>query len=319
MSLPDVSIKAPGSMMIMGEHAVLHGQPAIVAAIDRSIIITLSGRSDKLLVIDSSYGHVKQSIYETPESEWAQWISFIIQSFINDFPELNTGVSVHIESTFEGAIGLSSSTAVTVALLYALAQWIAPESEDQQKKQWVFEEALYLMQQAQKVASGAALQAIIYGGLRYFDPEDQVSENMDVPLSCYLVYCGYKTPTEKVVTFVKEKFQDQPIELAHIYQKMGEVVKNSYAAIRKCNEDAFYLGINQYYLLQKALGVSDAKLQSMIALSEQSPLTKAAKISGAGLGDCILVMGEIDQSLWQAMPDIQMIEVQISKQGVAIC
>jgi mevalonate kinase len=77
--------------------------------------------------------------------------------------------------------------------------------------------------------------------------------------------------------------------------------------------------IDHYFDLQKKLGVIDEQLEQMIELASQSQNTLAAKISGAGLGDCVLVIGEIDKHLWRSMQDIQMIEVHTVEQGVEVC
>jgi len=319
MTLAKVTVKAPGSMMIMGEHAVLHNQPAMVAAINRWITLTLEVRNDEQLNIESIYGSYLQPIKQAPTEPWVEWIYFIIESFFEDLPEIKNGLTIKIESTFEGAVGLSSSTALTVALLYALAQWVATDSSDKDKKQWVFAEAMDLLEQKNKVASGAALQAVIHGGLRLFDSKKKQSQRIDQSLPCYLVYCGYKTPTEQVVRHISEKFKGNKAALDSLYNQMGAYVLSGLQALEDNKVELFYKAIGDYYLLQKKIGVADDQLDQMIELSRQSQLTHAAKISGAGLGDCILVIGEIDRHLWRSMQDVQMIEIDIVEKGVQVC
>src|SRR5438045_3958935 len=55
---------APGSLMLLGEYAVLHGQHALVCAIDKRMTVTLSPRDDKKILIESALGH-----YETTLSD----------------------------------------------------------------------------------------------------------------------------------------------------------------------------------------------------------------------------------------------------------
>jgi mevalonate kinase len=319
MSLEPITVKAPGSMMIMGEHAVLHQHPALVASINRWITVTLSSRNDEQLLIQSVYGEIEQPMHVKPTETWAQWICFVIRSFFDDLPELKYGLNIHIESTFEGAVGLSSSTALTVSILFALAHWIAAESSEDKKKQWVFEEAMCLLEQYHKVASGAALQAVIFGGLRLYTAASKQSRCIEKAVRCYLVYCGYKTPTEEVVKVITEKFKDNPQQLKSIYHDMGECVAQGVDALSHDHAEKFYASVDRYYLLQKQLGTSDDLIDQMIDLSRQSQTALAAKISGAGLGDCILVIGEMDKNLWRPMKDIQVIEVEIVSEGVHLC
>ena len=79
MTLSTITVKAPGSMMLMGEHAVLHQEPAIVAAIDRWITVTLSPRNDEKLSIESVFGSLTQPIHQKPSAPWADWIFFLIR------------------------------------------------------------------------------------------------------------------------------------------------------------------------------------------------------------------------------------------------
>ena len=47
--------KTPGSIMIMGEHSVLHSYPAIVAAIDKYIHVIITRGTLGKIIIDSDY------------------------------------------------------------------------------------------------------------------------------------------------------------------------------------------------------------------------------------------------------------------------
>ena len=48
---------APGSLLLLGEYAVLSGNPGIVAAIDRRLQLTLTPRADKQIRIQSTIGN----------------------------------------------------------------------------------------------------------------------------------------------------------------------------------------------------------------------------------------------------------------------
>ncbi len=319
MTLPTITVKAPGSMMLMGEHAVLHQEPAIVAAIDRWITVTLSPRNDEKLSIESVFGSLAQPMHQKPSAPWADWIFFLIRSFYEDIAELKLGLSIRIESTFEGAIGLSSSTALTVCVLFALAHWIVEDASIDKKKQWVFEEAMDLLHQYGKVDSGAALQAVIYGGLRFYNSKSGQSSRIEKHVPCYLVYCGYKTPTEEVIKIISEKFKDEKKSLDDLYQLMGNCTLSAVNFLKENRFEEWFACINQYYDLQKKLGTTDEKLEKMIVLARGSSKAVASKISGAGLGDCIVVLGEVDKDVWRSMSDVQIIEIHQVDEGVQVC
>lgn len=104
--------KAPGSLMLLGEYAVLHGKTAIVAAIDKFILVSLTPRNDNTIHIYSSLGELtadRRQLQSLPPFE------FVLTALASK--KLPTGCDVMIESDLPSAIGLGSSAAVTIALL----------------------------------------------------------------------------------------------------------------------------------------------------------------------------------------------------------
>ena len=51
--------------------------------------------------------------------------------------------------------------------------------------------------------------------------------------------------------------------------------------------------MNDYQELVKTLGVSDTKLDQIVAQAQRHRGLWAAKISGSGLGDCVLSFGDV--------------------------
>lgn len=53
---------APGSLMLLGEYAVLHGKHALVCAVDKRMTVKLSPRNDSVITIRSALGEHQTSI-----------------------------------------------------------------------------------------------------------------------------------------------------------------------------------------------------------------------------------------------------------------
>ena len=84
-----IKVSAPGSLMLTGEHAVLHGSPAAACAVDKRIYLTLKPRTDREVHIESPLGNLDTTLDSLPaESQF----KFIIEAIRQN--KLNLGVDI---------------------------------------------------------------------------------------------------------------------------------------------------------------------------------------------------------------------------------
>ena len=69
--------------------------------------------------------------------------------------------------------------------------------------------------------------------------------------------------------------------------------------------------------LQDALGVSNLILSNIIFKLREMRGIKGAKISGSGLGDCVIALGKTRKEVVISIPKVQEIKAKISKQGIS--
>jgi len=112
---------APGSVMLTGEHAILNGEAALVAAVDKRITVQLTPRTDDKIIIHSErlgeYTTSLSTLKSTPPFE------FVLNSLILLKDKINTGLELNILSDFSHQVGLGSSAACTVATLAVISHW----------------------------------------------------------------------------------------------------------------------------------------------------------------------------------------------------
>ncbi len=113
---------APGSLMLLGEYAVLHGQQAWVCALHKRITVTLTPRNDDRIEIYSD-NHGQYST-DTQHLTIEKPFEFVLAALKQHQAVLRRGCDIHIESTFSDTIGFGSSAAVTTATLAALFNWL---------------------------------------------------------------------------------------------------------------------------------------------------------------------------------------------------
>lgn len=302
-----IKVSVPGSIMLMGEHAVLFGHRALACAVDKYIHLELTPRQDGMLVIDSALAQ-----YQAPLSALTDEpaLSFVLAAVRQLVERLPGGATLKIDSEFSHTVGLGSSAAVTVAAITALRAYAGLGSD----RVLIFNDALAVVHGVQGRGSGTDLAASVYGGLIGYTVEpQQVKRLPGLPPIC-LYYAGYKTRTPDVLKRVEEQSRSQTALYTELYQLMHQATLAAEAAILA--EDWLELGklMNMYQGLMDALGVCDATIADMIYRLRQNPQVLGSKISGSGLGDCVIALG-VDHA--DAIP-YEAIPVAVSPLGVQL-
>lgn len=299
-----LTISAPGSIMITGEHAVVYGHPALVAAIKQRITLTFEERQDRLIEVHSDICPTISVVLDKAQPEGP--LRYVFGAVALYQQSLKHGLTIHISSDIDPTLGLGSSAAVTIAMLGGL-RLITQKSGHFSSSDYdeIHRQALGLVRQIQGRGSGADLAASLYGGMiAYQLPEGLVTssrdkssqdfamiEQMPKPPEMSLRYCGYKTPTGTVLAQIAERMNGKEEDFSKLYERMGETASATIKAAKTQNWPDFATKINEYQSLMEELGVSDATLDELIKQARQSAGITAAKISGSGLGDCIVAFG----------------------------
>lgn len=285
-----VTVSAPGSIMITGEHAVVYGHRAIVAAIDQRIEVTLKLGSDGRLRIKSEIAEPLECAIDALPMDGPY--KFVLAAVAMHKADLVGGCDLDIRSDIDPNLGLGSSAAVTIAVLGAISQFIDMPTDR------LHGNALKIVRKLQGRGSGADLAASLHGGLiAYRAPgaDDRAAEIAPVPLpktAISLKYCGYKTPTGEILRLIAERRVGREAEFDELYARMGRVAEETIAAA-ETEAPLFYDKLREYQGLMVELGVSDETLDRIVDEANASPQTLAAKISGSGLGDCVVAFGDL--------------------------
>ncbi len=302
------SISVPGSIMLLGEHAVLHGESAVVCAVNRRMTVMLTPQQDQRIIIQSALGEYQTSPDHLTIEKPFHFVLSAIQSFEK---KIASGFRLDIHSAFSDSVGLGSSAAVTVATLAVLQQWLFGKLD----LDWLYQMGVQVIRNVQGMGSGADVAASVYGGVIDYDPWHQVIKNIDAAPPISLIYSGYKMPTSEVIAYVNQQASKAPEYYESLYQAIGRLVKEGVEAILQQDWKRLGVVFNQHQLLQDKLGVNDDILQKIIDRARRMPNVLGAKISGSGLGDCIVTIGHVDHGVF-VNDGLEEIEVQVSTEGI---
>jgi len=290
-----MKVSAPGSIMITGEHAVVYGHVAIVAAIEQRIAIEVTPLETRDLEIVSEIAPTTTVPLDGLAVEGPY--RFVLAAAARFAAQMPHGVRLDIRSEIDPTLGLGSSAAVTVAALGAFARLCHAPTDG------LHTAALAIVRHIQGRGSGADLAASLRGGMNAYrltpemltgapPAEARASiERLPSPPGLSLSYAGYKTPTAEVLAQIARAMEGREDDFAALYARMGETAQTAVDAALQGDWPGFGAALSLYQDHMAELGVCDETLARIIAGAKTTPGLLTAKISGSGLGDCVMAVG----------------------------
>jgi mevalonate kinase len=274
---------APGSLMLLGEYAVLENGYALVAAVNRRMSVKLIPRNDSKIKIISQLGN-----YETDLSQIEVRVPFQFVLTALKKAELKTGCDIIIESEFSDQMGFASSAAVTVATVSVLNAWLNLISSDEV----VIRKSREIVREVQGIGSGADVAACTLGGVVAYRAEPFHVEKINYSHPITVVYSGSKTKTVDAIQHVKNYFQNQSELLIQIFREIDVCAQSGIVAAKKNNHHELGKIMNAQQKLMERLTVCTPALQFIIDNLQKNTDILGVKISGSGLGDCVVGLGD---------------------------
>ncbi|GAB4336090.1 MAG: galactokinase [Candidatus Abyssubacteria bacterium] len=122
-------LRAPGRVNLIGEHTDYNGLPVLPIAIDREILVAASPRSDHTIEVrsvDPRFGprrfEMSNRIEPYASGDWGNYAKAAAQALRQFIPEKLRGFDAVVSGNIPIASGLSSSSALVVALALALLE-----------------------------------------------------------------------------------------------------------------------------------------------------------------------------------------------------
>jgi len=273
---------APGKIILFGEHFVVHGTKAILAAINKRVTVTSTFTDNKTIKVNSELGTIEvpiSSSHEEVESEFRPFV-YLANKIINSEQNVN-GLEVTIDSDIPIGVGLGSSSACCVAAAASISELFNELSS---------EEILKMSIEAEKTifpdTSGADCAVCTYGGMIEYPSIEKIDNTFDLNLliANSMIPHNTKNSVERVNKF-KENDEERFSQLCDLETKLIDEVITAMK-----NNDATTFGLkmseNQKYL--EEIQISNDTLRGMI--SSLKEISLGTKITGAGDGGCIIAL-----------------------------
>lgn len=308
---------APGSLMLLGEYAVLQGKQAVVCAVDKRMTVSLTPRQDdEVEIFSEGYGSFSTSLNKLALMPPFHFVSACLSRYRK---KLKTGCDIHITSAFSDKLGLGSSAAVTVATLAVLSAWLHATEACSLDPLKLIREARTVIRAVQGLGSGADVAASVLGGVLAYCATPLTVERFDLAPALHVIYSGSKTPTVEAVKRVRQNFSSSATLFNSLCQTIHYCAQQGIDALR--NKDWRRLGwvMNVQQGLMQALGVSNPLLDELIEHLRADSGILGAKISGSGWGDCVIGLGKAAHlGLEERYNGVQQIKIEVAREGVLL-
>lgn len=275
-----------GKIILLGEHFVVHGLPALVTALDLVTETQIELSPKNILAIQIIDNRPKVPTYKPLKSqEYEKMVSAVFMAM----GVKNFGWRV----TFSGTLpvtngGIGASAAAAVALARAINHYFKLNLSDDQINQ-----AAYAGEkEVHGTPSGIDNTAATFGGVfAYTKGEAKTTVPPQPQRNLWLVIAdsGRPTNTKQVLNAVhKFKSQDPP-KVTALFERYTKLFEQAHHALAQ--NDLVSLGrmMSQNHLLLQELGVSSPELDYLVACAQQAGAL-GAKLTGTGCGGLMIAL-----------------------------
>ncbi|MGQ9718948.1 MAG: mevalonate kinase [Nitrososphaerales archaeon] len=292
--------RAPGKIIITGEHFVVHGSLALAAAIDRGALVEAEA-FERIEVVSRNLG---LSTLGTKKSPRPLKPTLETIKVTREFVGERRGVRVVINSDLPVSSGLGSSSAVAVATVAATSSALGHKLSS--------EEIVDLAMASEKVVhgrpSGVDVNVAAYGGVILFrmgERPRQIKLNKNVEF--IISYSGIERKTSRMVAKFSDMRQLYPNIFASLVLSSSRLTEIATDALVKSDLTTLGTIMNFFHTVLSRLGVSTRKLDDMVEGALEAGCL-GAKLTGAGGGGCTIALSRYGEA--------KIIEEVLKKRGL---
>lgn len=276
---------APAKIILLGEHAVVYGQPAIAVPLaDLRVTVRVTGPAttgDGIIIVDESSGQ-EFSITAPTDEPLAHTVETICEAIAIPIPD----VRISLKSDIPVASGLGSGAAIATALARVLSMAANQPLDNDRLNEIVY--------QTEKIhhgtPSGIDNTVVVYEQPVFF-VRDLPIEHLTIrqPFHLLIADTGKRALTKIAVGDVRKLYDASPRDIQPVLDAIGDLVRSARHAVEHGDIDALGHMMNRNHTLLQKLTVSSAELDALVAAATASGAL-GAKLSGGGRGGNMIAL-----------------------------
>ncbi|MCM3742037.1 mevalonate kinase [Oceanobacillus luteolus] len=275
---------AHSKLILIGEHAVVHGQPAIAIPFPLIGVETVVEYMPGPLKLDSSFYY--GPLHMAPEE--LRGITNCTTDTLEYLDLPAEDMIIRINSSIPPGKGLGSSASVAVSIIRSLFNYADRECTQ--------EELLKLAHIAETYAhgspSGIDTFTITSDSPIWFEKNHPI-ERIGVKEDLHFIVAdsGQDADTRTSVQSVTRLLKKAPRKIQRKLDRIGELTHDAKGALEKASKHFLGYMLNEAQKELEYLGVSDAVLNRLIRFARQEGAL-GAKLTGGGNGGCIIALAQ---------------------------
>ncbi len=281
-----VSSRAPGKYIIIGEHAVVHGEPALVAPLGSlSSIATINPaqpNGSKGLSITAPDINLSEYLHSLHQNNPIADIVRRTLLAINYYDSLSANLT--ITSTIPIASGLGSSASVSTAISRSIVKFFNIHLTDNE-----ISDIVYKTEALQHGNPSGIDNTVIAHEVPMLYSKVSPPKHLRPAQSLYYVLADSKYPSHTITTvdsFSKQRLLQSTLFDRNI-RKIGKLARSASIAFQDGDHTKLGALMTKNHILLQQLGVSTKQLDKLVNIAIEAG-AKGAKLSGAGHGGHII-------------------------------
>jgi mevalonate kinase len=276
--------KAHSKLILIGEHAVVYGHPAIALPFPTLTVTCAIEEADSGIHLDSK-------LYSGPIDQIPKrlkGLAICIHKTLQEIGKHHNGLLLKIESMIPIGRGLGSSAAIAVAIVRSLFQYFNCELSDEKLRELVNIAETY----AHGNPSGIDMESVCCDEPIWFERGKGIA-SVAIRSSFYLVVAdtGRAGDTRSAVGSIKHKLDKSPIQTKQSIDRIGQYTLDARNALIQGNLVQLGLLLNLAQTELEKLGVSDHGINHLVNIARNAGAL-GAKLTGGGRGGCIIALAE---------------------------
>ncbi|WP_251546363.1 mevalonate kinase [Limosilactobacillus caecicola] len=275
--------KSHAKIILMGEHSVVYGQPAIAMPLPSvTTTVRMTEHQEQVKLIESRY--FSGDFAKIPAS--MAGIKKLVNQLISHFGGENDHWTMTINSDIPAERGMGSSAACAVAIIRAFFDYYQAPLDRPTLLQWADIEE----QVTHRSPSGLDAATVSSPDPVWFHKGEKGTPiNLNLEATMVIADTGIKGATREAIATVKDELHTNHDVAQALINDLGDLALASKGAI--INNQADRLGQKMtaaHWDLDK-LGVSDPQLNQLVTIALENGAL-GAKLTGGGRGGCMFAI-----------------------------